>query len=164
MEQENFINIKDKTIDLAKVKRLTVIDCPVYSEYTIFVTDFKEEVGEMIDCEDSEDIAKTFNTIKQELKNYVGKSNNLVYIGYENLDLDNQCEVIRVNEIEDMYIQSAKDSLHNRLGYALHIVFENEVERAFFFVTHIEAERYYNAIDSKISNIKNEEAIRNLMQ
>ncbi|MBQ8615362.1 MAG: hypothetical protein IJ415_02230 [Clostridia bacterium] len=56
--EENVIQVKDKEINLANVRRLTVIDCPVYNEYTIFVTDFKEEVSEMIDCEDSADIEK----------------------------------------------------------------------------------------------------------
>ncbi|MBQ8615363.1 MAG: hypothetical protein IJ415_02235 [Clostridia bacterium] len=96
---------------------------------------------------------KTYNLLNSNLKEYIAKTKDKVYINYENLDLDNQCEVVRVNEIEDMYIQTAKDSLHNRLGYALHIVFENEDERAFFFETHLEAEKYYNEIETKRNNL-----------
>ncbi len=157
MTEENIIQVKDKTIDISKVKRLTVINCPVYSEFSIYVTDFKEQISEIIDLDNEEQLRKNYKAIYSKLNDYVAKSTNKVLISYENLDLDNQCEVICVNEVENMYIQTAKDSLHNRLGYSLYLIDENGDKSAFFFEKHIDAERYFHQIDNKKIECKGRE-------
>ena len=156
MNNENLINVKDKTINLEEVKRLSLVNCPAYNEYTIFITDFQEKLTGVIEFGNEEDLKLTFNLINSNLERLVAKTKNLAYVSYENLDLDNQCEVIRVDGIEKMYIQTSKDTLHNRRGYALHILFWNGEKREFFYESHLDAERLYHAIDSKIENLHSE--------
>lgn len=72
--------------------------------------------------------------------------------------------IVNCCKIDRLCIQTAKDTLTGKMGFALHVVFDNNRDEEIFFDTHIEAERYYHIIDSKITDIKNEEAIRNLMQ
>lgn len=152
MAKENCVQIKDKLIDLSRVKAIKYLDCEIYKEYEVIV--IYEDGTKLIECEDVSDTHKTFKQLKTAVSDFANQTKNLILIGNGTVNYGHK--LISVEDIEKLYIQTAKDYQHNRLGYAVNILFNNRSKEEIFFETHLEAERLYHSIDAKIESFESD--------